>query len=77
MPELTGAEVYQKLKAEGVNLGVVLATAYGELSELAKSLNITHFVNKPFDFPELLACIESAYNDFHRGITPPKEKKKE
>lgn len=65
MPELTGAEVYQRLKAEGVNLGVVLATAYGDLNELASSLNIAHFVSKPFDFPELLACIESAYNDFH------------
>lgn len=66
MPELTGTEVYQRLKAEGVNLGVVLATAYGELAELAASLNIAHFISKPFDIPELLACIESAYQDFHQ-----------
>ncbi|MCA1992963.1 MAG: response regulator, partial [Coleofasciculus sp. S288] len=71
MPELTGAEVYQRLKAQGVNLGVVLATAYGDLNELARSLNITHFVSKPFDIPELLACIESAYKDFHRESTSP------
>lgn len=68
MPELTGTEVYQRLKAEGINLGVVLATAYGELAELAESLNIVHFISKPFDIPELLACIESAYQDFHSEI---------
>lgn len=65
MPGLTGVEVYQQLKAQGVNLGVVFATAYGELSELAKSLNLAHFVHKPFDIPELLACIESAYQDLN------------
>lgn len=72
MPKLTGIEVYQKLKMEGVQLGVVLATAYGELSELANSLNIAHFISKPFDIPELLACIESAYQDMHSQSTLPK-----
>lgn len=65
MPEFTGAQVYQQLKADGVHLGVVLATAYEDLNELAKALNITHFVSKPFDIPELLACIEAAYKDLH------------
>lgn len=66
MPELTGAEVYQRLKAEGLKLGVVFATAYGDLNELAQALNIAHFVSKPFDIPELIACIEAAYGDIHQ-----------
>jgi two-component system, response regulator, stage 0 sporulation protein F len=67
MPELTGAEVYREIKAQGVNLGVVLATAYGEVGELAKSLSITHFVSKPFNISELLACIEAAYKESHQA----------
>jgi two-component system response regulator (stage 0 sporulation protein F) len=72
MPKLTGIEVYQKLRDQGVKLGVVFATAYGGVSELANSLNIAHFVSKPFDIPELLACIESAYQDLHAESTLPK-----
>jgi len=37
MPELSGVEVYQYLQAEGINIAVVLATAYGYLDELASS----------------------------------------
>ena len=61
MPELTGAEVYQRLQAQGINLAVVLATAYGHVEDLASSLGITYFVNKPYDLTELLTTIESAY----------------
>jgi len=66
MPELTGAEVYQRLKEAGVKLGVVFATAYEDLNGLAQGLNIVHYVRKPFDIPELIACIESAYSDLQR-----------
>jgi two-component system response regulator (stage 0 sporulation protein F) len=61
MPELTGAEVYQHLQAKGINLAVVLATAYGHIEELASSLGISYFVNKPYDLTKLLKTIESAY----------------
>lgn len=61
MPDLTGAEVYQKLQLEGIKLTVVLATAYGELEELAATLGITYFISKPFDISKLLTIIESAY----------------
>lgn len=66
MPELTGTEVYQRLKAEGVKLGVVLATAYEDLNQLAQALSIAHFVSKPFDIPELITCVEAAYGDLQR-----------
>ncbi|MFM6190409.1 MAG: response regulator [Planktothrix sp.] len=61
MPELTGAEVYHKLQLQGIKLAVILATGYGELESLATSLGISYFISKPFDIPELLIMIESAY----------------
>lgn len=61
MPELTGAEVYQHLQAEGINVAVVLATAYGYLDELASSLGVAYFINKPYEISKLLKMIESAY----------------
>lgn len=63
MPELTGAEVYQRLKAEQIKTRVILATAYGDVAELAQALNIQYFLAKPFDIPDLLECIETAYSD--------------
>ncbi|QIR39971.1 response regulator [Tolypothrix sp. PCC 7910] len=63
MPELTGAEVYQNLQARGINLAVVLVTAYNQVDELASSLGISYFVNKPYDITKLLTTIESAYEN--------------
>ncbi|BAY61513.1 two-component response regulator [Calothrix brevissima NIES-22] len=71
MPELTGAEVYQQLQAQGINLAVVLATAYGHIEELASSLGIVYFVNKPYDLTELLTTIESAYENFSTSNISP------
>ncbi|BAY32609.1 response regulator receiver domain protein [Nostoc carneum NIES-2107] len=63
MPELTGAEVYQNLQARGIKLAVVLVTAYNHVDELASSLGISYFVNKPYDITKLLTTIESAYEN--------------
>ncbi|MBE9210665.1 response regulator [Nostoc sp. LEGE 06077] len=63
MPKLTGVEVYKHLQAKGVKIAVVLATAHGYLDELASSLGIAHFISKPYDIPELLKTIESAYKN--------------
>ncbi|MBU7586495.1 MAG: response regulator [Nostoc sp. TH1S01] len=64
MPKLSGVEVYQRLQAQGIKIAVVLATAHGYLDELASSLGIAHFISKPYDIPELLKTIESAYKNF-------------
>ncbi|MBD2533501.1 response regulator [Nostoc flagelliforme FACHB-838] len=61
MPELTGIEVYQQLKAQKIDLPIVLVTAYGDIEELASSLNIEYFIRKPVDLAKLLIMIESAY----------------
>lgn len=64
MPELTGVEVYKIIQAKGIKIAVILATAYGYLDELAESLGIAYFISKPYDIPELLKTIESAYSNF-------------
>ncbi|BAY80144.1 two-component response regulator (plasmid) [Nostoc linckia NIES-25] len=61
MPEYTGSEVYQHLQRRGISLTIVLVTAYGYLEELSSSLGISYFVSKPFDIPDLLHIVESAY----------------
>ncbi|MBD2292611.1 response regulator [Anabaena sphaerica FACHB-251] len=63
MPELTGVEVFQQLQLEGISLAVIFATAYGYSEELASSLGISHWVTKPYDIPQLLETIESAWEN--------------
>ncbi|AFY44681.1 response regulator transcription factor [Nostoc sp. PCC 7107] len=63
MPKLTGVEVCKHLQAQGIKIAIVLATAHGYLDELASSLGIAHFISKPYDIPELLKTIESAYKN--------------
>lgn len=64
MPELTGAEVYQRIREKGSNIPVVLITAFSDLEELASSLGVRYYLRKPLDFPEVLAKIESAYLEY-------------
>jgi two-component system response regulator (stage 0 sporulation protein F) len=61
MPEITGVEVYQTIKTKGMNLPVVFATAYGFPEELTAFLGVSYFVKKPYDIPELLDTVTSAY----------------
>jgi two-component system response regulator (stage 0 sporulation protein F) len=61
MPEITGVEVYKHLQTKGINLAIVLATAYGYPEDLVLSLGISHWVTKPYDILKLLDTIESAY----------------
>ncbi|BCL39255.1 response regulator [Nostoc sp. MS1] len=61
MPELTGVEVYQYLQTKGIKITVVFATAHDYLEELASTLGVIHFINKPYEIPKLLKMVESAY----------------
>ena len=69
MPELTGTEVYQQIRAQGIHVSVVLVTAFSDLEELASSLGIRYFLKKPFELPQLIATIEAAYADFQNSTT--------
>jgi two-component system, response regulator, stage 0 sporulation protein F len=61
MPELTGVEVYQQIQLQKIDTTVIFATAYGEIEELALSLGITYYINKPYDPVNLLAIMDYAY----------------
>lgn len=63
MPQLTGIEVYKQIRKLGVNLTVILVTAYGHVEELATSVGISYSVSKPYDITELLNIIETAYEN--------------
>jgi two-component system response regulator (stage 0 sporulation protein F) len=67
MPEITGSEVYQQLRVKGLNLPVVFATAYGFPEELVAFLGVSYFVSKPYDIPELLDTVETAYTHAKSG----------
>jgi|UPI00035E74FE two-component system response regulator (stage 0 sporulation protein F) len=60
MPELTGIEVYQQLRARGINLATILMTAHSCIKEFSLSLGISCFLIKPFEIPELFNMIEFA-----------------
>jgi two-component system response regulator (stage 0 sporulation protein F) len=66
MPELTGVEVYQYLQEHGIKLAVVMVTSHLNLKELALSLGLLYYLEKPFDIPDFLKIIESAYENFRR-----------
>ncbi|MBO3458000.1 response regulator [Aetokthonos hydrillicola Thurmond2011] len=64
MPELTGAEVYRYLQLHKIKLPVILVSSNNNLEELASHLGITYYLRKPFDLPEFLKTINSAYQNF-------------
>lgn len=63
MPELTGAEVFQRLREQGINMPVVFITAFSDVEELASALGIKYYFRKPIDFSEVLVTIESVYEE--------------
>jgi two-component system response regulator (stage 0 sporulation protein F) len=65
MPEITGVQVYQHIQLQGIKVAVILATAHVYLDELASSLGIAYFISKPYDIPDLLKTVESAYEKSH------------
>ena len=59
MPGLTGAEVYQRLRASGNDIPVILMTAARHIEDIAQSLGVARFVGKPFDLDELIEAVQS------------------
>ncbi|WP_013322455.1 response regulator [Gloeothece verrucosa] len=66
MPELSGTEVYQYLRQKNTNLAIILITAYPDLEQLAASLGITYFLNKPFNFSDLFDLMNLAYKSLNK-----------
>ncbi|BAZ10037.1 two-component response regulator [Calothrix sp. NIES-4071] len=64
MPELTGVEVYKLLQLYGIKLAIVLISANSELEEIASSLGIPYYLQKPFDIAEFITKTNSAYENY-------------
>ncbi len=69
MPELSGLDVQQELKAQGVHLPVIIMTGHGDLPMAVRAMKAgaMEFICKPFKTAELLGWVRKALaEDAHR-----------
>lgn len=61
LPQMNGLEVCQHLRANGVEIPIIMLTARGEPSDVAFGLKLgaDDYIPKPFDVGELLARVEA------------------
>jgi DNA-binding NtrC family response regulator len=59
MPGKNGFDVLKELKNKGINVRVIVLTAYADVKSAIDSakLGATDFISKPYDFDELLITI--------------------
>jgi two-component system, LuxR family, response regulator FixJ len=63
MPEMTGLELIQAMKAQGVSMPVILVTAYADvpLAVQAMKMGAVEMLEKPFDYEALLVTIRETF----------------
>ncbi len=61
LPDMTGIEVLQQLRAGGDRVGVIMITAARELDTVGAALDggVADYLIKPFEFPQLKAKLEA------------------
>jgi FixJ family two-component response regulator len=71
MPGMSGVELQTTLKARGLDIPMVFITAYpnDKLRNQALDAGAVCFLNKPFDGPLIIECIERALGQ--QGGNPP------
>ena len=65
MPGMSGIELQNQLRAQGVRLPVIFITAYPESKarEQALAAGALGFLNKPFNEDKLIACLDQALSE--------------
>ncbi|WP_284272706.1 response regulator transcription factor [Bradyrhizobium iriomotense] len=65
LPSATGLDLYEQLVASGNVIPIILLVAGPDDDNRARALQagVSHFLCKPFDKGELLACIKSTLKD--------------
>jgi DNA-binding response OmpR family regulator len=73
LPELSGIQVCEELRARKRNTPILMLTARGEVSDRVKGLYVgaDDYLAKPFDFAELLARVHALIrrDHSHKGAT--------
>lgn len=61
LPEVSGVEICQKLRASNVHTPILMLTARGQISDKVEGLNsgADDYLTKPFAFEELLARVKA------------------
>jgi two-component system, NtrC family, response regulator AtoC len=69
LPDMSGLDVLERLKAAHKNLPVVFITAFGSSSTAIRGMQLGAFdyITKPFELDELFAVIEKALGRNHNG----------
>jgi CheY-like chemotaxis protein len=62
MPGLDGGQVFERLKARGLQSSVVLMTAASAARELAEQHGFSHYVSKPFGVDDVLRLVTGIVN---------------
>ena len=65
MPGMSGIELQNQLRAQGVRLPVIFITAYpkSKAREQALAAGALGFLNKPFNEDKLIACLDQALSE--------------
>ena len=59
MPELTGLEVIQSVRATNIKIVIIMITGYPFIKEfVVKSVGADEYLNKPYDFKEIDSILE-------------------
>lgn len=66
LPDTTGLEVFETLKAEGVQTPVLIITAQSTMSNAVEAMRLGayDYISKPFDLDEVLLTAERAIDNF-------------
>jgi len=69
MPEMTGVEFLQQLRAKDINYPVILMSAYGEheINQEKEEIGILEHVTKPFDLQEIINAVNRAFSTKDAG----------
>ena len=62
MPQMTGIELYGRLRVQGYNIPTILITAYPDDEARTRALadGVVCYLGKPFDKDDLIQCVRSA-----------------
>lgn len=70
LPQLSGFEIYQRLRDRNVDIPVIFVTAKGELEDRLQGLNMgaDDYISKPFQPAELTARVEAVMRRYRKSV---------